>query len=132
MSGSAAEIVISAALPDITPEDQIDLLIDEDEDVPVGSGFEYDEDTTEDRFGQKRMETELQKLELLGTSVNVSGQVWTVCRDITPDTELCEEFLELGIRSTNIDLDGLPKRCRSRSEMDLGTRSPPRFKPTKG
>ena len=64
-------------------EDRIDMEVQEDEEVRVGSEFVYDDallnDLFNDKFGLKRAETTLKKAELMGATTNVSGQVWTVC-----------------------------------------------------
>ena len=131
--GIAAQISVTEF--DVTPDDRLDLDIQEDEDVPVGSDFVYDDATINelfsDRYGVRRAETELKKSELLGTSTTVGGQVWTVRGDIESEGICTEEFLETGLRSNDINLNCLPLRLRTRGEILMGTRSSPRISPPK-
>ena len=118
---------LSAAIGD----EQLDLESTEDEDVPVGAGFVYDdtliEDINRDRFGSQRQQVELQKAMLVGTSTTVGGQCWTVRGDIDPDIGTYDDFIELGYRSSNAAFDSLPKTLRSRDQILLGTRASPRL-----
>ena len=129
--GIAAQISVSTN--ELSDEGRLDLVTTEDDDVPSSSGFVYDdaiiEELLSDRFGTKRLETDLKKSELLGTSTNVGGQVWTVCDDIPESVIDEEDFIETGIRSNDVELDCLPKRLRSRSEIIIGSRSSPRRTP---
>ena len=126
--GNAAEISVESI--GFSSDDRIDLDGTEDEEVPVGAGFEYDDEVINelmnDRFGAKRAEVKAKKLDLIGTSTSVAGQVWVIRGDIQDDTTQFEEFIELGLRSNDIDAECLPKRFRSRPEITLGTRSSPR------
>ena len=126
---SVAEGEIAAQIS----EDSIDLDLNEDEHVPMGSGFVFDDNViTEllsDRFGVRRAETEAEIAELIGTSVDVAGQRWTVTGDIPQGVASNEDFIEIGFRSK--DVDGLPRRFRNNAEINLGVRSSPRLTPSK-
>ena len=124
---------ISVDTNESTFEDSIDLDLNEDEHVPMGSGFVFDDNViTEllsDRFGVMRAETEAEVAELIGTSVDVAGQRWTVTGDIPQGAASSEDFIEIGFRSK--DVDGLPRRFRNNAEINLGVRSSPRLTPSK-
>ena len=74
--GIAAQISVSTN--ELSDEGRLDLVTTEDDDVPSSSGFVYDdaiiEELLSDRFGTKRLETDLKKSELLGTSTNVGDR----------------------------------------------------------
>ena len=131
--GIAAEISIDNC--DSSLEGDANLALEEDEAVPVGSDFLYEdeaiEDLINDKYGHLRIETEQRKQELMCTTTSVSGQIWTVRQDIPDYGDQDEDFLELGFRSPDAHIDSLPKRCRSKSEMMLGTRASPRLTPAK-
>ena len=65
-----AEISVS---DDDPSEESFDLETEEDDAIPIGSGFVFEDEflnkLMNDRFGQKRIETEAIKRELVGTSV---------------------------------------------------------------
>ena len=75
--GIAAEISVSTS--DAAPDDGLDLDSNDDDEVPVGSGFVYDDavisELLNDRYRVQRAETEMKKTELIGTSTTVAGQV---------------------------------------------------------
>ena len=93
----------------------------EDDAVSTGSGFIYDETRIQelngDRYGQKRLEVEREKEELIGTSIVVSGQSWKVIGDVESDDISFEDFLEQGVRSDTLDFESLPKRFRRNIEI---------------
>ena len=77
------------ALVDInieTEETDPDIQEEEDESVPLGSGFVYDDETLNelmnDVLGTRRVEVGLTKASMLGETVNENGQVWKVRGDI--------------------------------------------------
>ena len=88
-----------------------------------------------DLLGARRDETNRSKSNLIGNSVNIAGQEWTVRGDILPDdigleddqTEAAD-FLEIGLRGL-IEFESLPKRSRSNIEVQAGTRASPRHTP---
>ena len=115
-------------------EDRLDLDAGlEDNAIPSGSGFIYDDeiinDMMNDRFGARRVATEHKKTEMIGTHFNISGQRWTVTKNMEVDESLHEEFMELGIRSNTLDFDALPNRLRTRTELERGKRGSPRITP---
>ena len=127
--GIAAEISVSTS--GAAPDDRLDLDSNDDDELPVGSGFVYDDavisELLNDRYGVQRAETKRKKSELIGTSTTVAGQVWQVRGDIPESHDTYDDFIELGLRSNDIDVGSLPKRFRTRSDLLLGFRSSPRF-----
>ena len=75
--GIAAEISVSTS--GAAPDDRLDLDSNDDDELPVGSGFVYDDavisELLNDRYGVQRAETKRKKSELIGTSTTVAGQV---------------------------------------------------------
>ena len=131
--GNAAEISVS---DDDPSEESFDLETEEDDAIPIGSGFVFEDEflneLMNDRFGQKRIETEAKKRDLVGTSVNVTGVCWTAREDIEDLDFDRDDFLEVGIRSDNLDFDSLPKRLRTQTEVLAGERASPRVPKEKG
>ena len=76
IAGSCGDTGFRQECPDI-PEDRLDLEATSDDDVSTGSGFIYDDEVlnalVNDKFGIRRSETELEKIELVGTSTDVAG-----------------------------------------------------------
>ena len=115
-------------------EDRVDLEVGvEDNAIPSGSGFIYDDeiinDMMNDRFGARRAATEHKKTEMIGTHFIISGQTWTVTKNMEVNETSHEEFMELGIRSNTLDFDALPNRFRTRTELERGKRASPRITP---
>ena len=112
------------------PEDALDIVGMEDDPIPQGSEFIYDQEALveyqDDRHGQARIQTEQRKSLLIGSVTNVGGQAWVVREDIPIDHTITEDFAEQGLRSNNADIDSLPKRFRSRDEFAFGIRASPR------
>ena len=110
---------------------------EEDIEYSVGSGYIYDNeqirDLLTDRFGGRRARVEVRKRELLNTTTAVgprnNPQVWKVVEGIPPGNSEFDEFLELGLRSNNLDFEALPLRLRTRAEISRGNRSSPRISP---
>jgi hypothetical protein len=136
--GIAAEIPeIAAEIPEIAEEDPDDME-EEETRPPVGSGFYCDDQTLNeimsDRYVFERAAVDDKKLEMIGQTVTVSGQIWTVTGDVKPEDigiefpeEDLEDFAEIGIRCDN----ALPKRFRSNNEIHAGNRASPRNTPLK-
>ena len=116
-------------------EETLDIELTEDEEVPMGEGFVHDPSLIDqlngDKYGSRRQEIQQRKEELLGNTTVVGGVTWKVRKDIEPDYFTTEDFLEMGFRSSDTDIDSLPKRCRTRSEIVLGLRFSPRLSPSK-
>ena len=88
-----------------------------------------------DLLGARRDETNRSKNNLIGNSINIAGQEWTVRGDILPadigledDETEAGDFLEIGLRGL-IEFESLPKRSRSNIEVQAGTRASPRHTP---
>ena len=111
-------------------EERLDLAEQEDEVAPQGSGFVYDPNAVDelirDRYGALRMQTERKKRDLIGTTTDVRGQVWTVRDDIGVDETLTEDFVEQGLRTNNTDCESLPRTFRTRTQVLSGIRASPR------
>ena len=111
------------------PEDAFDMVAVEDDAVPQGSEYIFDENMIvdySDRYGTERNETERKKSLLIGTSTTVRGQTWVVRGDIPFDATVDDDYPEQGLRSNSVDCVSLPKRFRTRDEVLLGIRSSPR------
>ena len=104
----------------------------------VGSGYIYDDETLReilaDRHGEQRSIVDGKKLDMIGETVSVTGQIWSVTGDILPQDigiefpeEDLEDFAEVGIRCNT----ALPRRFRTNHEIHAGNRSSPRNTPLK-
>ena len=125
---------IAAEIPDTDPDENEE----EEMRAAMGGGFIYDDATlTElmnDIHGSQRVVIEAEKTLMIGNTVTVAGQLWSVRGDIEPEdigieypNEEHEEFAELGLRSEA----ALPRRCRSNNEVNAGIRASPRNTPVK-
>ena len=125
---------IAAEIPDTDPDENEE----EEMRAAMGGGFIYDDATlTElmnDIHGSQRVGIEAEKTLMIGNTVTVAGQLWSVRGDIEPEdigieypNEEHEEFAELGLRSEA----ALPRRCRSNNEVNAGIRASPRNTPVK-